>query len=90
MAPSGHMAMITAGQSSHSPHVADRLGTCEEQAGRPAGRRAGEWDKEWGRGRSRSRRVVRISLTDNLPLVLILTFPSPSRASKGNLQPGAI
>lgn len=41
VAPSGHMAMITAGQSSHSPHVADRPGPCEEQAGRPAGRQAG-------------------------------------------------
>lgn len=53
MAPSGHMAMITAGQSSHSPHVADRLGTCEEQAGRPAGRQAGEQDKEGGEGEER-------------------------------------
>lgn len=50
MAPSGHMAMITAGQSSHSPHVADRPGTCKEQAGRPASqqacRQAGRRDEE--------------------------------------------
>lgn len=96
MAPSGYMAMITAGQSSHLPHVADRPGTCEEQAGRLASgrqavrtRKGGRRRRSWGRTR-RSRRVVGIRLTSNLPLVLILTFPSPSRATGAIFSPGAI